>query len=145
MACVLAAKDDAGVRDCYMKGFEQYLQRSKEVEAKLHLGMIEKRAKLYFVTNNEFPRGKSGPTPVTPCCSEQIKKCISDDKMWADPVWQALEFSVEGTFGFQYSYESDGKTFTASAVGDVGCTGTPVTHKIEGKVGADGQPEITKL
>jgi len=31
MDCVLAAKDDAGVRDCYLKGFESYQQRSKAI------------------------------------------------------------------------------------------------------------------
>lgn len=31
MDCVLAAKDDAAVRDCYMKGFELYMKRSKAI------------------------------------------------------------------------------------------------------------------
>src|SRR5204863_3396499 len=86
MACVLAAKDDAGVRDCYMKGFEQYVERSKTSEAKIQLSHIGKSAKAYAETTGAFMKGKVGPTPATPCCSEQSKQCVADDKTWADPV-----------------------------------------------------------
>lgn len=143
--CVLAAKDDAGVRNCYIKGYEQYLERSKEIEAKLQLSKIGKQAKTAFIEKAEFPKGKIGPTPAIPCCSEQIKQCIPTDTTWADPVWQALGFTVEGAFQFQYSYESDGKTFTATATGDIGCTGKPMTTTLTGKVGQDGSPELSKL
>jgi hypothetical protein len=59
-------------------------------------------------------------------------------------VWQSLEFVVDGPFNFQYSYESDGKTFTATATGDVGCQGKPSTTTITGKINDKGEPEITK-
>ena len=141
--CVLAAADDVAVRKCYIKGYEQHLARSKELEAKLQLDKLGKNAKVAFATANEFPKGKVGPTPAAPCCTQQIKQCVPSEAMWADPVWEALEFRVDGAFHFQYSYESDGKTFTATAVGDVGCTGKPVTHTVTGAVGADGSPQIT--
>lgn len=143
MECVLAAKDDAAVRKCYIRGYEDYLARSKEVEAKLQLNKLGKNARMAFVATAQFPVGKVGPTPPAPCCTQQIKQCVPDEKMWADPVWQALEFNVEGAFNFQYSYESDGKTFTATAVGDIGCTGKPVTHTITGAIGGDGSPVVT--
>lgn len=143
--CVLAAKDDAGVRSCYIKGYEEYLARSKEIEAKLQLSKLGKNASAAFTEKAEFPRGKVGPTPAAPCCSEQIKQCVPTDTTWADPVWQALGFTVEGVFHFQYSYESDGKTFTATATGDIGCTGKPTTTTLTGKVGAGGVPELSKL
>lgn len=142
--CVLAAKDDKEVRACYIKGYEQYLERSKEIEAKVQLSKIAKSAKVAFVANSEFPKGKVGPTPTTPCCSEQIKQCIPTDTMWSDPVWQSLEFLVDGPFNYQYSYESDGKTFTATATGDAGCQGKPTTTTITGKINDKGEPEITK-
>ena len=50
---------------------------------------------------------------------------------------QELGFTVDGAFHFQYSYESDGKTFTASATGDIGCTGKPATTTLTGRVGQD--------
>jgi hypothetical protein len=113
------------------------------MEAKIQLGKIGKNAKTAFVAQAAFPTGKVGPTPANACCSEQIKQCIPSEGMWADPTWQALEFMVEGPFNYQYTYESDGKTFTATASGDPGCTGKPVTHTITGKVGADGSPEVS--
>lgn len=144
MACVLAAADDAAVRRCYIAGYEQHLARSKEVEAKLQLARLGKLAKAAFAANAAFPAGKVGPTPPNPCCAQQIKQCLSSDKTWTDPVWQALGFAIEGAFHYQYTYESDGKTFTATATGDVDCTGTPATATITGKVGADGAPEVTE-
>jgi hypothetical protein len=143
--CVLAAKDDVGVSACYTKGYEDYLKRSKEIEAKIQLGKLGKMAKVEHATTSEFPKGKVGPTPATPCCAEPAKECSSTDTTWADPVWQALDFTIEGAFRYQYSYESDGKTFTATATGDVGCTGKPTTTTITGKIGPDGAAEVTKL
>jgi hypothetical protein len=144
MDCVIAAKDDAGVSACYTKGYEQYLARSKEIEAKLQLGKLGKLATTAFVENAEFPKGKVGPTPATPCCGEGTKQCTPTETTWADPVWKALDFAVEGAFHFQYTYESDGKTFTATATGDVECTGKPTTTSIVGKIGDDGAPVISK-
>ena len=143
--CVLAAADDAGVRKCYIKGYEDYLARSKEIEAQLQLTTLGNRAREVFTEKSEYPKGKVGPTPATPCCGEPTKQCTATDAMWSDPVWQALGFRVEGAFLFQYSYESDGKTFTATATGDVGCTGKPTTTTLTGKIGADGAPELSKL
>ncbi len=145
MDCVLAAADETGVRKCYVKGYEDYLARSKEIEAKLQLTTIGKLARGVFDEKQAFPQGKVGPTPATPCCNEPTKQCTPTDAMWSDPVWQALGFRVQGTFLFQYTYESDGKTFTAIATGDVGCTGKPTTTTLTGKVGADGTPELSKL
>ena len=143
--CVLAAADDAGVRKCYIKGYENYLERSKEIEAKLQLITMGKRATAFFTEKKEFPKGKVGPTPATPCCAEPTKQCTPTEATWSDPVWQALDFRVEGKFLFQYTYESDGKTFTATATGDVGCTGKPTTTTFTGTIGADGTPVISKL
>ena len=143
--CVLAATDDAAVRKCYIKGYEAHVARSKELEAQLQLTTLGDRARTVFTEKAEYPKGKVGPTPATPCCSEPSKQCTSTDAMWSDPVWQALGFRVDGAFLYQYTYESDGKTFTATATGDIGCTGKPTTTTLTGKVGADGAPELSKL
>ena len=152
LECVLAATDDAGVRACYIKGYEDYLARSKEIEAKLQLDKLGKAASATALEkgagaeNRGFPVGKVGPTPAAPCCSQPSRQCTPTATMWTDPTWQALGFTVEGAFHFQYTYESDGKTFTATAVGDVTCSGTPVTTTLTGKLGVDGKPpELSKL
>lgn len=41
------------------------------------------------------------------------------------PAVAALEFQTDQPHFFQYSYRSDSKTFTATAVGDIDCDGTP--------------------
>lgn len=144
MDCVIAAKDDAGVSACYTKGYEQYMARSREIEAKLQLTKIGKLAATAFVTTAEYPKGKVGPTPATPCCGEASKTCTPTETTWSDPVWKALEFSIEGAFHYQYTYESDGKTFTATATGDVACSGKPTTTSIVGRVGDDGAPHVSQ-
>ncbi len=142
--CVLAAKDDAHVRDCYMKGFESYVERSKSAEAKLQLNRIGKAAKVAFIEKAAYPVGKIGPTPATACCQQPGKQCAPVAADWADPVWQALELQIDVPFRFQYSYESDGKTFTATAVGDLACDGRLTTHTATGTVTADGNPQVSQ-
>src|ERR1044071_8627403 len=103
-----------------------------------------KGATAAFVEKAEFPKGKVGPTPATPCCGETSKTCTPTETTWSDPVWQALDFTVEGAFHYQYAYESDGKTFTATATGDVECSGKPTTTSIVGKIGDAGEPVVSK-
>lgn len=142
--CVLAAKDDAHVRDCYMKGFESYVQRSKSTEAKLQLHGISEAATVTFMEKATYPVGKVGPTPATACCQQPGKQCAPVAADWANPVWQALELQIDEPFRFQYSYESDGKTFTATAVGDLACDGKLTTHTATGTVTADGNPQVSR-
>lgn len=85
-------------------------------EAQLQLDRIGKKAKVSAVEQAQFPVGKVGPTPAKDCCASG-GSCAPDAAAWADPAWKALEFSIEEPHAFQYSYESDGKTFTAKAIG----------------------------
>ena len=101
-------------------------------EAELQLNKLGKSAKMAFATAAELPKGTVALTPATACCSTPEKRCAASPADWADPTWKALEFSLDEAHDFQYSYTSDGKTFTATAVGDPGCTGTVVTYKITG-------------
>jgi hypothetical protein len=144
MKCVLDASDDAAVRACMTKGFEDYRSKAKATEAKLQLNKLQKKLKMYFVEKNEFPKGKAGPMPAKPCCQGQGGKCpVEPASAWtADPVWAALEFSIDEPNLFQYSYESDGKTVTMTAVGDPSCGGKPETYKVEAKID-NGNPSFT--
>src|SRR6266478_1926075 len=60
----------------------------------------------------------------------------------SDPVWTALEFQIDEPNLFHYSYESDGKTFKATAVGDLDCDGKPSTYTLDGK-SENGNPSVT--
>jgi len=136
MPCVLDAKDDAAVAACWEKAFGEYRDAGKSTEAKVQLNKIEKSAKVSFITNASFPKGAAATLPAKPCCPD---KCPPAD--WAkDPVWSALDFQIEEATRFQYHYESDGQTFTATAVGDLDCDGVAITYKLTGKT-VDGHPE----
>jgi hypothetical protein len=53
-------------------------------------------------------------------------------------VWQALDFALDEPHLYRYSYESDGKAFTAKAVADLDCDGVEVAYVLTGKLDADG-------
>jgi hypothetical protein len=120
--------------------FLDYNKKARRPEALLQLNKLSKNAKVAFITNAAFPKGKVGPTPAKSCC-ESGGKCMSDPKDWSDPVWQSLDFMIDEPHLFRYSYESDGKTFVAKATGDLDCDGVEVEYRMEGKVDA-GNPVI---
>jgi hypothetical protein len=68
----------------------------------------------------------------------------SPDDWVQNPVWHALDFEIDEPSLFRYSYESDGKTFTAKAVGDLDCDGIEITYELNGKIDpATRNPVIT--
>lgn len=136
--CVLDASGDDAVAACMSKAFGAYANKSKATEAKLHLNKLGKNAKVFYMTESTFPVGKAGPTPAEPCCKAPGQKCAPNPAQWeaAEP-WKLLDFMIDDEHRFQYSYESDGKTVTAAAVGDSDCDGTTVTYKLEMKIEND--------
>lgn len=142
MKCVLDAKDENGVRDCYTEAFGEYAAAGKKSEPELMLNRLGKEAKVAFVTDATFPQGKAGPTPAKPCCDQPDHKCAVVDEWMNDPVWKALDFQVLEPGHFQYTYESDGmNSAKATAIGDLDCDGTPITYTLELSA-KDGNPEM---
>ena len=119
MAALLAALASAG---CHGK---EYYREGKNAEALFRLQYLSQLARDYFVAHGTYPVGSTPLTPSTSCCTKPNHLCgvtpESDD--WSDKTWQALEFSIPDYYSFQYSYESDGKTFTAKAINDTLCDG----------------------
>ena len=105
-------------------------------EAEHQLRKLEKSAKRAFEMTSAFPKGMELPTPSASCCSQPDKVCKPQAADWAGPMWTALEFSISEPTHFQYSYESDGKSFTATATG--GCDGSVRTIKLQGQVSPSG-------
>jgi hypothetical protein len=120
--------------------FEDYATKSKMSEARLMLNRITKLAKVYAIEKGQFPVGKVGPTPEDTCCGRPDHKCPADPSTWSDQVWRDLDFQVDEPHRFRYSYESDGTTFTARAVGDLDCDASMITYTATGKY-ADGIAE----
>jgi hypothetical protein len=138
--CVLGAKDEAAVMACFGEGLADYASKSKATEAQLNLNKIGKNLKVAYNVEVRFPAGKAGPAPAKPCCEGPGQKCPAEN-LEADPVWSALDFRIDLPTRFQYTYESDGKTAKATAIGDLDCDGTTITYTLEATVN-NGNPEV---
>ncbi|HEY5922209.1 MAG TPA: hypothetical protein VIV11_11085 [Kofleriaceae bacterium] len=121
--------------------FMDYQKKAKRPEALLHLNRLAKNLKVAHISDDAFPKGKVALTPAKPCCENQGK--CNDPAAWQHPIWQALDFSIDEPHFYRYSYESDGKTFTVKAVGDLDCDGTAVEYVMQGTT--DAQGVTTKL
>jgi type II secretory pathway pseudopilin PulG len=124
--------------------FMDYTKKAKRTEASLQLNKLSKNAKVYYSINAELPKGEVALTPAESCCKSPGIKCVPTATTWASPVWQSLDFQIDEPHLFRYSYKSDGKTLTATAVGDLDCDGTEIAWTLSGTI-VDGAPvlEIT--
>lgn len=123
-------------------GFKDYQDRSKATEAKLQLNKIGKLAKVAAAEKGLFPAGSAPLTPATDCCKGSGGKCAVDANAWKVVPWSTLEFEIDEPHIFRYSYEgaADGKSFTATAVGDLDCSGKTQTYTMKGTIDASGNP-----
>lgn len=126
----------------------QEYQRSKNVsEPRFQLNRLAKDAKVAYITNAQFPKGKAVTLPESAgaaCCEGGNGGKCKPSMAWAnDPVWKELDFQIDEPTFFRYSYESvDGQSFTATAVGDLDCDGTTITYTLTGTA-KDGGPSTT--
>jgi hypothetical protein len=129
------------------KSFDDYAKKSKLTEAELELNKLGKSVKAYAMEKGELPKLSIPLTPAEPCCASKGQKsgykCESTASTWA--AWQPLDFMILDPHYFQYSVESDGKTLTAKAVGDLDCDTAMVEYvmvatMVEGNV----TTELTK-
>jgi hypothetical protein len=140
--CVLGASGTDAVKACYGDAMSSFGQKSKRTEAELNLNRIGKNLKVQYVTNSIFPVGKAAKLPATNCCDSPDRKCAVTADWAKDAIWSELDFQMDDPGFFQYSYESDGKTATATAVGDLDCDGTFVTYKMT-LTSEGGNPQMT--
>lgn len=122
--------------------FMDYTKRSKKTEAELQLNKIGKNAKRVYAETSTFPVGKAPLTPATSCCAGADHHCVTTAADWKQPAWQALDFEIDEPSLYRYSYTSDGKTFTAKAVGDLDCDGVEATYELLG-VSLNGNPTVS--
>lgn len=148
-ACVAAAKDSAAIDHCSEVADAREHERKPERghgprknEAELQLNKIGKNLKTYYIVNAAFPQGAAKQLPAKSCCGQPNNRCAATQDWLSDPVWQALDFSIDEDSLFQYSYTSDGKTFHAEAIGDLDCDGISITYKLDGDA-LDGKPRVT--
>ena len=121
------------------------LKVNKVSEEALHLNRLSKSLKRAFAENGEFPKGKAKTLPDVPtCCGGPNAKCAATTAWAADPIWKALDFSIDEPTLARYSYESvNGKTFTALALADADCDGQFATFTLTGTVDQSGNVTAT--
>jgi Tfp pilus assembly protein PilE len=122
--------------------FMDYMHKSKASEASLELNKLGKNAKVYFITNSEFPKGTAAQLPKSSggkgCCGSPNNKCAVSTEWASDPVWSQLDFQIDEPGNYRYTYTSDGKSFLATAVGDLDCDGEEATYTLTGDADASG-------
>jgi len=120
--------------------FMDYMKRSKKSEASIQLNRVGKSAKRAWAETGAFPKGDTGP-PGGTCCGRANNHCPVDPARWQHPVWKELDFQIDEPSLFQYTYRSDGKTFLATAVGDLDCDGIMITYELRGRL-ENGEPRV---
>jgi len=140
--CVLDAKSDDAVKQCYSTAFSDYASKGRRSEAQLQLNKLAKNLKVAAISAGTFPKGKAGPTPAQRCCDQPDHKCAVVKDWSSDPAWSALEFAIDEPSQFQYTYESDGQKASATAIGDLDCDGQMITYKLEATL-ENGEPKTT--
>ena len=135
--------------------FMKYMRKSKTTEATQGIKKIYDGARSYYLEENtargtgaiiakQFPV-TAAITPATKCCSSAGGKCAPAPSEWDDAAgsWNALKFSMEDPFYFQYEYVSSGtdttSQFTARALGDLDCDGTFSTFEMAASINAADQ------
>ena len=121
----------------------EYVQKSKRIEAEINLRAIGKAAKFAYIENAMFPVGHADATPAASCCETPSKKCL-ESSAWDREPWQSLDFGLYDPHYFRYTYDSDGKTFTATAIGDLDCDGAEVVFTLRGSI-QDGNPILSEI
>jgi prepilin-type N-terminal cleavage/methylation domain-containing protein len=129
--------------------FMDYIKRSKKTEAALQLDKIGKNSKRAYSENSSFVVGTATEYPTkatTGCCKgggTDANHCKAVPASFAaDSTWKALDFQIDEDSLFVYDYSStDGKTFAATAIGDLDCDGTEITYTLAGK-SDNGNPSV---
>ena len=133
--------------------FMKYIRRSKTAEATMNLRKIFDSSVSYFneehaaraggILPRQFPASSAVTPPSTACTGGSSQKIAPNAAMFSSATWQALNFSVDDPFYYQYSYDSTGtggtgvaSKFTARANGDLDCDATLSTFERVGTVDA---------
>lgn len=108
-------------------------------EAKLNLNAIENANIAFFGEEGRFVVGDVELTPAAPCCMSPGHRCAPEADDWQARAWLQLQgFAMTKPFTFRYSYQSDGQTYEARAVGDLDCDGTTIAYVLRGRATDDG-------
>ncbi|MEZ4365395.1 MAG: DUF4190 domain-containing protein [Kofleriaceae bacterium] len=122
------------------EAFGEYMERSRQIEAKLGLNRIGRGAKAFYIETAAFPEGSAPLTPAQSCCEQPQGQCAETPAGWDVAPWNQLDFDP-GRSRFRYSYEGTATHFVARAVGDLDCDGNTIEWRVEGTI-VDGNPLV---
>jgi len=125
--------------------FMDYMKRSKKTEAALQLNKIGKSAKRIYSETSAFSTLPGALLPAAACCGQANNHCAANPAAFAsDTGWAALDFQIDepNLFQYQYTAAADGKSFTATAKGDLDCDTTFITYTLLGSA-LSGNPAVT--
>ena len=142
--CVAKATSLDAMAQCGPKSTHAETGRGNPSEASLNLNKIGKAAKRVKGEIGTYPKESAALLPPSSkhCCDAGGACAAKPDAFRADPGWQHLEFEIDEPSKYQYSYTSDGKNFTAYAIGDLDCDGVAATFTMVGTTTAAGNPSI---
>ena len=137
--------------------FMKYIKKSKTAEARQLVKKVYDGARVYYmdkrpgrgygaaVADSQFPGPSVGPSPALGTCCSTADKCAPTASYWTDPVWVALQFSVDDPHYYMYSYETTDPTssFTARANGDLDCDGEYSTFEMFGAVNSSASDMVS--
>jgi hypothetical protein len=124
-------------------------------KAELYLSDLARFAQRAYVNNGSYPIGRSRTLPLnianrSGCCGSRgssivDNKCPVTTEWNTDAVWAVLGFAIAEPARFRFTYESrDGKSFVATAVGDMDCDGAEATYTLTGEITTQGD-QMTNL
>ena len=131
--------------------FMKYIRRSKTAEATMNLRKIFDSSVSYFneehagrgggILPRQFPTAVTSTPPSAACTNGSSQKIQPSSTTFSVATWQALNFSVDDPFYYQYTYESNALTgvsskFTARANGNLDCDAVFSTFERIGTVDA---------
>ena len=135
--------------------FMKYIRRSKTAEATMNLRKIFDSSVSYFneehaarnggILPRQFPAAVTstppGAAPGPACTNGSSQKIQPNAATFSVGTWQALNFSVDDPFYYQYTYEANASTgvaskFTARASGNLDCDSVLSTFERIGTVDA---------
>src|SRR5690242_4172852 len=106
--------------------------KNRAEEADDLLAAIADQVAKTVAATGKVPMAPAGLTPEVSCC-DQGGACKADDKTFDTPAWHALQFSIDGTYRFQYQYtpSEDGMSAVVRAVGDLDCDTKTSLYELE--------------
>jgi hypothetical protein len=146
----MAAQMVQGFSACNHLNPEEQTRGHESAEARQFVKKMYDGARAYYMDPGmaggltplaaQFLTATSAMTPPAgSCCKGNDGKCQPSAALWSDPVWVALQFSVDDPHYYSYQYETSDplKSFVVRATGDIDCDGKYSTFELRGEINAD--------